>query len=164
MKHRILKTLSLGLVATLTSCGSSDIKGAFYYGDEYTKMNAVVVEYNFSSPLKEGSKYSGKIKTQENTVLRDAYILAYSNNNPFKPKDSYVENVLLTVSKTNLESAKDGVSFELTLDLEKAFPNKDEGGEIYFVIHSSDFETGNLSTFGYSTFKYSWDGSSVKLS
>lgn len=166
MKRKLFLGTSLSVLMTLTSCGGTTFDGKFYLGDAFSSLNAIVVEYKLNDSLETGSKISGKIKAQKNTVIKDSYFLAYSNT---MPSSSYSEQALLQVSKSQIEATKEGddyngVKFDLTLDLEKVFPKDIENKNVYFVIHALDWEPTNIQTYGYSKFSYTWEGSKVKLS
>lgn len=165
MKRKLFLGTSLAILTTLTSCGGSTFNGNFYLGDAFTNLNAIVVEYNINDSLESGSKISGKIKAQKNTVLKDSYILAYSST---MPSSNYAEQALIQVSKSQIEATKEGdeyagVKYDLTLDLEKVFPKDIENKNAYFVVHAFDWEPTNIATYGYTKFSYTWEGSKVKL-
>ncbi len=161
MKRNLFKTLGLSSLLLLTSCGSTPIEGTLYIGDAFTKKNAIVFKYNFNSVLDEGSKISGTISAQENAVLKNEYIFSYTQTNPLNATD-FAENVLVGFTKANLSDGKEA-KYDLTLDLKKVFPGTEEVNTMYFIIHTDDWKTNDMSTFTSSSFKYSWDGEKVKI-
>ena len=163
MKNKIIKTLLLSS-AMLCSCGgNSKVDGTFYLGDGFTKRNAVLLNYSISKTLEDGATLSGSISVQENTVIANSYTLAYTSTSPLAGSSSYMENVLCQWSKDLIEANKDGVKFDLTLNLKSVFPSTTEEGTVYFVLHTGDWKREDLTTYGYTDFKYSWNDGKVNL-
>lgn len=161
MKRNLLKMLGLSATLLLTSCGSTPVDGTLYIGDGFTKKDAIVFKYNFNSVLEEGSKISGSISAQENTVLKNEYVFSYTSMNP-RNANNFVENVLVGFKKENLSEGKE-VKYDITLDLKKVFPGTEEINTMYFIIHTDDWKTSDDSTYTSTSFKYSWDGEKVKI-
>ncbi len=162
MKNKIIKTLILAS-AVLCGCSSnSKVDGTFYLGDGFTKKNAVLINYSMFKTLEEGAKISGSISVQENTVIADSYTLAYTSSSPLSAS-SYTENVLCQWDKSLIEANKDGAKFELTLNLKAVFPSTTEEGTTYFVLHVGDWKREDLTTYGYTDFKYNWNDGKVVL-
>ena len=164
MKHKSLKTLSLAAFAVLASCGESgNVSGSVYLGDAFTKMNAIVLDYTLPKTLGADARISGRVYAQENAEIKSEYYLAYSSTSPFSGASSYSESVMLPITKSNLESESGEVKFDLALNLASVFPSKKEEGTVYFVIHSNDWKTTDVTRYGFTSFKYNWEGETVKL-
>ncbi len=161
MKKNLLKAIGLSVLTLLTSCGGgSKIEGTLYIGDGFNKMNAIVLKYNINSVLEEGAKISGSISAQENTEVKSGYTLAYTTINPLNAT-TYIEYTLCEWSQDLITTNE--AKFDLTLDLKKVFPGTEETNKMYFVIHANTWDTSDLATYSYTYYKYSWDGSKVKL-
>ena len=158
MNKKILLSTSLCLLACLTSCNSSDIESNLYM-----QNGEVILSYKISSSLKTGSKIGGSLNISETATLKDSYIFSYTYTQPKMNTTTYSETGFYTFKKTDI-TGKTKVDFETVLDLEKVFLKDNEESKIYFVVHSSDFSFTDLATYSYSSFSYSWDGDSVKLS
>ncbi len=161
MKRNLFKTLGLSAMLLLTSCGSTPVEGTMYVGDAFIKKDAIVFKYKFNTVLEEGAKISGSISAQENAVLKNEYYFSYTQTNPLNATD-YAETALVGFQKETLTDGKE-VKYDLTLDLKKVFPGKEEVNTVYFVIHSNDWKTNDLTTYTYTNYKYSWDGEKVKM-
>ncbi len=162
MRRNIVKVLALSTIIVLVSCGRDDkVSGNLYLGDGFTNENAMVLSYNVDEVLSSGSRISGTLSKQENTELKSTYTLAYTSTSPLS-SESYVETTIIVWDKDMFESNTE-VKYDIELDIEKVFANKDLESTVYFVLHGDDFEVGKVSTFAYTEFRYRWDNDKVKL-
>lgn len=164
MKHNQIKPLSLTLLAILSSCGGpGNIEGTVYAGDAFTKRNAIVLEYNLPKVLSEGARISGRIYAQENADVSNNYVLSYSSTSPLSGASTYSESGILSCTKEMIEASREGLKFNLELSLSSVFPSKSEEGTVYFVIHAVDWVRTDITTYGFTSYKYVWEGENVKL-
>lgn len=164
MNKNILKTTSLSLLMLLASCGgNSQVNGTLYLGDGFTKKDAMLLNYNIDSVLKSGSKITGYISKQENTVLQSSYTLAYTSINPFSATN-YAETGIMVWEKSMIEGVTASeIKYEITLDITKVFKDTEEESTVYFVFHTSNWDHSDLTTYTYTSFKYVWDNDKVNL-
>lgn len=164
MNKNILKTTSLSLLMLLASCGgNTNINGTLYLGDGFTKKDAMVLNYNIDSVLSLGSKISGCISKQENTVLQSSYTLAYTSISPFSATN-YAETGIMVWEKSMIENVSvSEIKYEIELDITKVFKNTEEESTVYFVFHTDNWKNNDLTTYTYTSFKYAWNNDKVNL-
>lgn len=167
MKKFCLVMISLFFMFTMVSCGPK-YEVILSMGDGRVEDDNVTVAYDIHEKLKDGYVLKGKMIAEKNANMALDYYFTISFDDPLS-SSNYSEKVLFSVKGADFEKEKTSngygpIKFEIKLEkLESYFEKTDTEKQVYLVIHGSEWNKSDITTYNSSRYTYKWNNGKVEL-
>lgn len=166
MKKTILKLITAILVFgisvfCLTACADR-YEVELPMGKSDVEDDSVICHYVIDGEFSDGYELKGWFEAESKADLSDRFIFSLSFDNRFS--QSISENVLFAFDGAQLASANNKLQFSIKFEkLSNSFKETEEPTFFAFHFHREGAKGTDLEKWNESSYKYTFDGKTVKI-